>query len=56
MEEVIMKHTKKTPLWYNPAAKDSRRRPWEGSLGQMAADREGRTLLESYWRIYRSRL
>lgn len=56
MEEFIMKHTRKTPLWYNPAAKDSRRRAQEDGLTQMAADREGRALLESYWRLYRDRL
>ena len=52
----MMKHTKKTPLWYNPVDKDARRRAQEDGLAQMASDREGRALLESYWRLYRSRL
>ena len=51
-----MKHSKKTPLWYNPSAKDTRRRGREDGLAQMAADREGRALLESYWRLYQRRL
>ena len=51
-----MKHSKKTPLWYNPSAKDTRRRPNEDGMSHMAANREGRALLESYWRLYRNKL
>ena len=51
-----MKHTKKAPLWYNPVPKDARR-PLRGSnLVSLAADREGRALLESYCRMYREKL
>lgn len=49
-----MKHTKKTPLWYNPTRKDARRPLRENDLVCMAADKEGRALLESYCRMYRS--
>jgi len=56
MEEFIMKYTKKAPLWYNPVSKDARRGFQEDGLLQMAADKEGRALLESYWRLYRDRL
>lgn len=51
-----MKHTKKAPLWYNPKRKDTRRGTAEDSFSQIAADKEGRALLESYWRLYRDRL
>lgn len=50
-----MKKTKKTPLWYNP--KDRRDALLQRSgLADAAADREGRALLESYCRIYRTKL
>ena len=51
-----MKRTRKAPLWYNPVEKDARR-PLirETDLTQMAADREGRALLESYCRMYRKK-
>ena len=49
-----MKHSKKTPLWYNPAEKESRRED-AFHLSSMAADREGRALLESYCRMYRKK-
>lgn len=51
-----MKHTKKVPLWYNPAGKDTRRTIQENDLIRMAADKEGRALLESYCRLYREKL
>lgn len=51
-----MKHAKKTPLWYNPVSKDARREFQEDGLTRMAGDKEGRALLESYWRLYRDRL
>ena len=51
-----MKHTRKTPLWYNPAEKDLRRTLCETEFPRMAADREGRALLESYCRLYREKL
>ena len=51
-----MKHTKKIPLWYNPARKDARRAIRENDLVRMAADKEGRALLESYCRMYRVKL
>lgn len=56
MEEITMKHTRKQPLWYNPVGKDARSPLREGSLSRLAADREGRALLESYCRLYRTRL
>ena len=51
-----MKHTKKTPLWYNPAEKNTRRVLRENGLVQAAVDKEGRALLESYCRMYRVKL
>ena len=51
-----MKHTRKNPLWYNPEEKDARRAMRENDLVRMAAGREGRALLESYCRMYRTRL
>lgn len=51
-----MKHTKKKPLWYNPAGKENRRVVREYDLTRLAADREGRALLESYCRLYRTKL
>ena len=51
-----MKHTRKAPLWYNPARKDAQRAIREDGLIHMAADREGRALLESYCRMYRMKL
>ncbi|MDE7260740.1 MAG: hypothetical protein K2N78_01565 [Oscillospiraceae bacterium] len=51
-----MKHTRKAPLWYNPVEKDARRTVRENGLVQMAADKEGRALLESYCRMYRTKL
>lgn len=56
MEENIMKHTRKAPLWYNPAMKDTRRPLRDSDLASLAADREGRALLESYCRLYREKL
>ena len=50
-----MKHTKKTPLWYNPVRKDARLAMREDDLIHMAADREGRALLASYCRMYRAK-
>ena len=50
-----MKHTKKAPLWYNPVPKDARRPLRENRLASLAADREGRALLESYCRMYRAK-
>lgn len=51
-----MKHTKKTPLWYNPVRKDARRAMGEDDLIHIAADREGQALLASYCRMYKERL
>ena len=51
-----MKHTKKPPMWYNPIAKDARRPLRDSDLASLAADREGRALLESYCRLYRTKL
>lgn len=53
MEETTMKHTKKQPLWYNPVEKDARKPMQEDMITRLAADREGRALLESYCRLYR---
>jgi len=52
-----MKHTKKSNLWYNPVEK-GRRNIILGSSGliDLAADKEGRALLESYCRMYRMKL
>ena len=52
----MMKHTRKTPLWYTPAWKAAQRAMREDSLIHMAADKEGRALLESYCRMYRMKL
>lgn len=51
-----MKHTGKAPLWYNPAGKETGRIIRENDLIRMAADKEGRALLESYCRMYRVKL
>ncbi len=51
-----MKQTKKFPLWYNPVEKEERRCRMENGLVRMGADRESRALLESYCRMYRTRL
>ena len=51
-----MTHTRKPTLWYNPEEKDTRRGFRENDLVRMAADREGRSLLESYCRLYRQKL
>ena len=52
-----MNKTRKNPLWYNPVGKDTRPSPLEREdLISMASDREGRALLESYCRIYRTKL
>ena len=52
-----MKKTRKPPLWYNPVSKDTRPAPLEREdLISRASDREGRALLESYCRIYRTKL
>lgn len=56
MEETIMKHTKKAPLWYNPVPKDAYRPLQEIDPAPLAGDREGQALLESYCRIYRAKL
>ena len=49
-----MKRTKNAPLWYNPEEKNSRYTPMrETDLAQMAADKEGRALLDFYYRMYR---
>ena len=56
MEEFEMKRTKKAPLWYNPVERNRRNSVREGGLIDMAADREGQSLLESYCRIYRIKL
>ena len=51
-----MKRTKKAPLWYNPAEKNSRSAPMrETDLVLMASDKEGRALLDSYCRMYRKK-
>ena len=51
-----MKHTKKAPLWYNSEEKNSRYTPMrETDLAQMAADKEGRALLDFYYRMYRKK-
>lgn len=48
-----MKKMKKSMLWYNPTGKEHRESvPW---LAGLAADREGRALLESYCRVYREK-
>ena len=52
----MMKHTRKAPKWHTPAPKDARRVIPENDLVRMAADREGRALLESYCRMYRVKL
>ena len=51
-----MKRTKKAPLWYNPVERNRRNPVREGGLIDMAADREGQSLLETYCRIYRIKL
>ena len=51
-----MKRTKKPTLWYNPVSKDVRRFPAGSDLLDLAADREGRALLESYCRMYRKKM
>lgn len=51
-----MKHTRKAPLWYNPVEKDARNSLRENDMIRMAADKEGRALLESYCRMYRMKL
>lgn len=51
-----MKRTKKVTLWYNPDFKDERRRLRENDLISLAADREGRAMLESYCRLYHQKL
>lgn len=54
-----MKHTrkqKKQSLWYNPAGKDTRCPLREDDIPRLAADREGRALLESCCRLYRKKL
>ncbi len=51
-----MKKTKRVPLWYNPVEKGTRGLAREGSLADMAADREGRALLDCYCRLYRAKL
>lgn len=52
-----MKKTKKTPLWYNPTTRNRRDALLQRSgLADAAAGKEGRALLESYCRIYRTKL
>ena len=56
MEESDMKRTKRTQLWYNPVEKDRQNDVLKNSgLIDLAADREGRALLESYCRLYRAK-
>ena len=52
----MKKMTKAAPLWYNPVEKSGRRCRMENGLVRMGADREARSLLESYCRIYRIKL
>ena len=57
MEESDMKMTKRNQLWYNPAGRDRQNALLKNNgLIDMAADREGRALLESYCRMYRTKL
>ena len=57
MEESDMKRTKRNQLWYNPVEKKDQNALLKNSgLIDMAADREGRALLESYCRMYRTKL
>ena len=51
-----MKHTKKQTFWYNPVEKDTRNPLREDDIAHLAADREGRALLESYCRLYCKKL
>lgn len=52
-----MKKLKKSQLWYNPTDRDRRTSLLErGGLIDIAADQEGRALLESYCRLYRKKL
>ena len=52
-----MKKAKRNHLWYNPAGKDRQNALLKNNgLIDMAADREGRALLESYCRMYRTKL
>lgn len=51
-----MKRTKKVTLWYNPGFKDEYRPLRQKELSSLAADREGRALLESYCRLYNQKL
>lgn len=52
-----MKKTKRAQLWYNPTDRERGNALLKnnGLIG-MAADREGRALLESYCRMYRAKL
>lgn len=51
-----MKKTKKDLLWYNPVEKDARCCRMENGLVRMGADRESRALLDSFCRMYQSKL
>lgn len=52
-----MKKANRNQLWYNPAGKDRQNAILKNSgLIGMTADREGRALLESYCRMYRTKL
>lgn len=60
MEETTMKHTKNT-LWYNPAAKSLHSTMQEGGdaagmeIERLLQSQQGRSLLESYCRLYSSK-
>ncbi len=55
--ESDMKKVKNVRPWYNPMEKDRRDALLERSgLAGLAANREGRALLESYCRMYRAKL
>lgn len=52
-----MKRMKRNQLWYNPMEKERQNGLLKSSgLTGMAATREGRALLESYCRMYRTKL
>lgn len=52
-----MKKAKRNQLWYNPVERNRQNTLLKSSgLISMAADREGQSLLESYCRLYRTKL
>lgn len=54
-----MKKNAKNQLWYNPVGKEKDRRSAilkSSGLIDLAAGQEGRALLESYCRLYRTKL